>query len=135
MSNCTESAYVTMALRQALDGTSDWVLLMKRLDRIGRALERLQRGEDFLSEAFSAYLLSWFAHTPAVAGDADRKAAARASAESRYRDLMQFVVRKFASGHRFIDDLPQEPVANDAELEAVLARAAAAAGNKPEPVI
>jgi hypothetical protein len=123
VSNSTESAYVTMALQQTIDGVSDWTLLLKRLDRIGRALERLQRSVDFLGEAFAAYLLSWFAHTPVVVGDSDRKAAARASAEARYKDLMRFVVRRFTGGHRFIDDLPRESIGDDAELEAIASHA------------
>jgi hypothetical protein len=37
-------------------------------------------------------------------------------------------VLEFAGGRRFIDDLPQEPVANDAELDAILAKANADKG-------
>ena len=42
-SGVTESAVVEGALRQYLDGTSDKALLLRRLDRLGRAVEQRPR--------------------------------------------------------------------------------------------
>ena len=58
------------------------------------------------------------AHTPSL--PEDRRSAALASAEGRYRQFVEQVVQEFAGGRRFIDDLPQEPVAYDTELGANL---------------
>src|ERR1700677_4135382 len=64
--NATESAVVEAALRHPLDGTSDRTLLFRRLDRLGRALQRSQRDLDLLSEAFGVFVQLWFAHPPSV---------------------------------------------------------------------
>lgn len=133
----TESAGVTAALEQWLDGTGDKTLLLRRLDRLGRALERLHRDEEFLSEAFSVFVRIWFAHTPNV--PEDRRSAARASAEGRYRQFVQHVVEQFSGGRRFVDDLPHEPIAHDGELDSLRAhgerppRDAAAHEGSPRP--
>ena len=118
----TESAGIAAAIEQWVDGTSDRTLLLRRLDRLGRALERLQRDEGFHSEAFALFVRAWFAHTPSL--PEDRRGAALASAEGRYRQFVQHVVQEFAGGRRFVDDLPKEPVANDKELDAILSKGA-----------
>jgi hypothetical protein len=42
--------------------------------------------------------------------------------EARYRRFMEQVARRFASGGRFLDELPKELLANDDELDAVRER-------------
>jgi hypothetical protein len=115
----TESAVVEAALRQHLDGTSDRTLLFRRLDRLGRALERSQRELEILSEAFGVFVQVWLAHTPTL--DDDEKRSARRDAESRYRQFVEHVTRRFSGGRRFLDDLPRESIADDAELDAIAA--------------
>ena len=115
----TISAAMTAAVEQWVNGTSDRALLFRRLDRLGRAIERCHREAEFHAKAFSVFMHTWLVHTKSVA-PADR-AAALESAEKRYREIVKQVVGEFADGSRFIDDLPQEPVANDAELDAILA--------------
>jgi hypothetical protein len=112
----TETAVVQEALRQHLEGTSDAMLLLRRLDRLGRELGRVQRDVEILSEAFGIWVKLWFAHTPSVAEDARR--AARASAEARYAQYVQHVTEQYARGSRFVDDLPREPLGDEEELAA-----------------
>jgi hypothetical protein len=113
----SESGIVRSSLVQYLDGSSDMELLLRRLDRLGRADERLQRDLELLSESFGAFLRTWFAHTPALPEDA--KGFARATAERRYRQLIEHVGQRFSGGRRFLDDLPHESIADPAELDAV----------------
>jgi len=115
--NATESAVVEAALRQHLDGTSDRTLLFRRLDRLGRALQRSQRDLELLSEAFGVFVQLWFAHTPSV--DEGEKKSARRDAESRYTRFLEHVTWRFSGGRRFLDDLPREAIADDAELVAL----------------
>jgi hypothetical protein len=110
----SESALVKSALNQYLDGTSDAALVLRRLDRLGRATARNQRDLQLLSEAFAVYIRLWFAHTPNVPEDAKR--GARMNAESRYQQFVQHVAEQFSGGRRFLDDLPHEPIADEAEL-------------------
>ncbi len=110
----SESALVKSALDQYLAGTSDAALVLRRLDRLGRAVERNHRDHELLSEAFAVYIRLWFAHTPSVPDDAKR--GARISAESRYQQFVQHVVEQFSGGRRFLDDLPRESIADEKEL-------------------
>jgi hypothetical protein len=117
----SESAVVHAALVQYLDRTGDWTLVMRRLDRLGRAGARTQRDLEFLSEAFGLWVKLWFAHTPTIPEDA--KPSARISAQGRYEQFIAHLAEQFSQGGRFVDDLPRESLADDAELEAT-ARAA-----------
>jgi hypothetical protein len=110
----TESAVVQAALCQYLDGQTDAMLVLRRLDRLGRAGARTQRDLEILSEAFAIWVKLWFAHTPNVAEDA--KPLARASAEARYRQFVEYVAEQLSGGRRFVDDLPHEVVADSGEL-------------------
>lgn len=113
----SESGIVRSSLVQYLDGTSDLELLLRRLDRLGRADERLRRDLELLSESFGAFLRTWFAHTPALPEDA--KALARATAERRYQQLIEHVGQRFSGGRRFLDDLPQESIADAPKLDVI----------------
>jgi predicted transcriptional regulator len=115
--NATETAVVEAALRQHLDGTSDRTLLFRRLDRLGRALDRSHREIELLSEAFGVFVHVWFAHTPPL--DEEEKKSARRDAESRHKQFLEHVTRRFSGGRRFLDDLPRESIADDAELIAL----------------
>jgi hypothetical protein len=58
----------------------------------------MQRVDELRSQAFSTFVRLWFAHTPRVAADA--RAAAKASAEARYKKFLDHVAERFASGKR-----------------------------------
>jgi len=116
-SDATESAVVGAAIQQYLDGTSDATLLLRRLDRLGRALDRDHRDIELLSEAFAVFVRLWFAHTPNI--PEDEKKLARTSADSRYRRFVEHVIEQFSGGRRFLDDLPRESIASDSELNAI----------------
>jgi hypothetical protein len=118
----TESAVVAAAIREYLDGTSDATLVLRRLDRLGRALARNQRDVELLSEAFAVFVRLWFAHTPNIPEES--KGSARASAESRYKRFAEHVAEQFSGGRRFLDDLPQESIGEEAELGTLDAPAA-----------
>jgi hypothetical protein len=79
----TETHVVQEALRLYLDGTADGTLVLRRLDRLGREVQRTQRDLDIFAEAFGIWVRVWFAHTPALADETKR--AARAAADVRYR--------------------------------------------------
>jgi predicted DNA-binding protein len=122
--NATETAVIEAALRKHLDGTSDRTLLFRRLDRLDRANERSRRDVELLAEAFAIYVQLWLAHAPTLTED-ERKAA-RKVAESRYGQFVEHINKQFSGGHRFLDDLPREVIANDAELDAIAASAGSA---------
>ena len=114
----SESSVVESALVEYLDESKDMTLLLRRLDRQNRSIGRLERDIAILTEAFTTYTQYWFAHTPEVASA--QKDAARISSKIRYQDYVNFVADQYASGHRFVDDLAQESIADDDELAAAV---------------
>jgi hypothetical protein len=121
-SGIAERTVFEAALGQYIDGTRDLALLMRRLDRLGRAVERVHRDLDVLSVAFGTFVRLWIAHTPAVSAEA--VATTRATAEDRYQTFLELVAEQFDGGQRLIDQLPREALANETELEELLADSA-----------
>jgi hypothetical protein len=119
-SGVTESGLLRSSVLEYLDEMSDRILILRRLDRMGRAMERLQRELEFVAEGAAVFYLTWFCNTGAV--PADQAGPAATSGEARYRRFMELVARRFASGGRFLDELPKELLANDDELDAVRER-------------
>ena len=113
-SNVTERAVFEAALEQYISGASDMTLILRRIDRLGRAADRVHRDVELLSATFAVFVRLWFAHTPSLREEA--KPAARQDAESRYQQFVNYVAQEFTGGHRFLDDLPREAVADDSEL-------------------
>jgi hypothetical protein len=116
-SGVAQCAVFETALEHYLNGTNDMTLVLRRLDRLGRAGARVHRDVELLSEAFAVFVQLWFAHTPSVPAHA--KADARATAESRYKQFVQHITHQFSGGRRFLDDLPRELLASEAELDAL----------------
>ena len=110
-------AGVEEAIARYLDDVSDPGLIMKRLDRLGRAVARVQRDNELFMESFTVFVKLWFAHTPSV-GEAD-KPAAQVNAEARYRQFVKYVSDLLARGHRAFDDFPRESIADPPELTAI----------------
>jgi hypothetical protein len=124
-------AVIEAAIRDYVSGVSDPMLLMRRLDRLGRAQERLHRDLELMMETFAVFMKLWFAHTPAIAQDSKR--GAQSAAESRYRQFVDYVGQQFAGGHRFVQDLPQEAIADATELSNAAAASGVAAPSRTAP--
>jgi hypothetical protein len=120
------SSVIEAALRQYLDETSDKTLILRLLGRLARAQVRTQRDLEVLSEAFAVWVRVWFAHTPRI--DDGAMELARRTAESRYARFVEQVAERFSGGERFLDDLPREVLADEVELEKLIAEARAARG-------
>ncbi len=118
--SASESSVVEAAIKEYLDDNNDTTLLFRRLDRHGRALDRLSRDVDVMSEAFAVFVQMWFAHTPTVSDS--EKDAAKAQAWRRYQQFTEFVAGQLSKGHRFIDDLAEDVFTDDEELKAVAAQ-------------
>ena len=106
-SGIAERTVIEDALRKYLDATDDTALVLRRFDRVERALARDHRDLELLSEAFGQYIRLWFtAHAPNKAEGS--MAAALRTAEIAYKWFAHRLGEEFAQGHRFIDDLPVE---------------------------
>jgi hypothetical protein len=125
----TDTAVIETAVRQYLDQSSDPTLIMRRLDRTGRALDRIRREMDVFSEFVSTWARLWLAHTPPLPESA--REPAQRSAAKRYEQLLDFVAKRLASRQRLATDLIGEDVADDEQLAAVARKASD--GNEPSP--
>ena len=66
-SGLSERTVIEDALRKYLDATDDTTLLLRRFDRVDRALARERRDVELLSATFGQYMQSWFAaHVPST---------------------------------------------------------------------
>jgi hypothetical protein len=123
-SNVTERAVFEAAIEQYISGTSDLTLVLRRIERLYRAADRVHEDVELLSAAFAVFVQLWFAHTPGLREEL--KPAAREEAESRYQHFKDYVTQEFAGGRRFLNDLPREALADDAELATIAANAGSA---------
>jgi hypothetical protein len=127
----TTSFVVQAALRQYLDGTDDKVLLMGQIARLRRAWEHTQRDLELQMEAFAIYVKLWFAHTPQIADNV--KDYARTTAESRFALFQEYLIEQIQGGRRFVDDLPREVIADEAELSRIASEAPAPPAGREAP--
>jgi hypothetical protein len=109
----SESAVANAAILRYLDDANDGPLILRKLQRIDRNLERSRRDGDVLSEAFAVFVQLWFAHTPRLVES--EMGSAETSALKRFREFADHVSDKIAGGASFISDLLREepPRASD----------------------
>jgi hypothetical protein len=104
----TESAAVQAAVEDHLDGEAkDNEVIIRRLDRLGRASLGHQRDLALMTESFGLFLRMWFAFVPQMA-EGDKPAAESLSAR-RYRQFVDSVSTQLATGETFAADLTKNP--------------------------
>lgn len=112
----TETSVVEAALSQYLDDTNDLSLILKKLERIGRGLSKVDNQVNIHTEAFGLFMQYWFAHTPEIAEE--EKTLANADAKRRYRAFVEYLTHRLGKGSRFTDELVKDfVVGDDGELE------------------
>lgn len=79
---------------------------IKRLDRINRLLDRLERNDMIALETHALFIRFWLTATPALPEHATP--AARAKGQERYERFVEALGRRIAGGARVTDDLAFE---------------------------
>lgn len=80
--------------------------IVKRLDRIDRNVQRLERDIGIANEAFAIFMRAWLtstAHLPEAA-----QAAARAKGSERYDKFLDALGRRLAKGPRLKQEMPED---------------------------
>jgi predicted transcriptional regulator len=85
--------------------------ITKRLDRIDRNLQRLERDIGIVNEAFAIFIRSWLTATASVPETA--QAAARAKGGERYDKFLEVLGRRLAKGPRLRQEVPEDISAVD----------------------
>lgn len=78
----------------------------KRLDRIDRSIQRLERDVGIANEAFALFIRFWLNSTASVPEAA--QAAARAKGGERYDKFLEALGRRLANGPRLRQEVPEE---------------------------
>ena len=78
----------------------------RRLDRLSRQSERLERDLAIAAETLALFVRFWITTTPPSPASAD--AAAQATGRERYRAFLQAIGRRLAKGHSFIQEVSQD---------------------------
>jgi predicted transcriptional regulator len=85
--------------------------LARRLDRLSRASERLERHVTIGNEALALFVRFWLTSTAPVPNA--MQAAAQAKGRERYESFVEALGRRLATGKVLADDIPRE---SDADM-------------------
>ena len=75
--------------------------MVRRLDRMNRHMERIERDAQVSSEALAIFIRAWFTSTPPVS--ADDLPAARAIGSQRFGNFMAALTRRLTNGPTLAD--------------------------------
>ena len=77
--------------------------LARRLDRLSRQVERLERHGNISNEAFALFVRFWLTTTPPLPDSA--QAAAQAKGRERYDGFVEALARRLARGRTLADEI------------------------------
>lgn len=80
--------------------------LAKRLDRMTRAIERLERHSTITNETMALFVRFWLTHTPPLPDTS--QTAAQIKGRERYEGFIETVGRRLAHGASLLDELTRE---------------------------
>lgn len=80
--------------------------LARRLDRLSRQTQRLERNTGLTTEALTLFVRFWLSVTPQLPDD--EQAAAQVKGRKRYEGFVQTLGRRFASGKSLLDDISED---------------------------
>ena len=89
--------------------------LARRLDRIGRHLERLERHVAITNEALAVFVRFWLTSTPPLPDSA--LAAAQTKGRERYQGFVEALARRLARGRTLADEVVRDVAGNAAEAD------------------
>lgn len=90
-------------------------VVTRRLDRVSRQVERLERDLGISIEMLALFVRTWLIATPSLPEDA--QGAARAKGRERFEAFLETVGRRLAKGASFARDVAYEVPARTAEAE------------------
>jgi hypothetical protein len=78
----------------------------RRLDRLSRQIERLERDVGISVEALALFVRFWLTVTPPLPSEV--QAAAQAKGRERYQDFVETLGRRLAKGRGLLQEIPNE---------------------------
>ena len=83
----------------------------RRLDRLSRQVQRLERNTGLTTEALALFVRFWLSVTPPLP-DEDH-AAAQIKGRKRYEGFVETLGRRYASGKSLLDEIPEDIATRD----------------------
>jgi hypothetical protein len=78
----------------------------RRLDRLTRQVQRLERNVGISTEALALFVRFWLTVTPPLPNEA--QAAAQAKGRERYEGFIEALGRRIQKGQSLMDDIPED---------------------------
>ncbi len=89
------------------DDTDRWeAAVTRRMDRLTRSVDRMERDLEFSVEALALYIRAWLTATPPLPDNA--QAAAQAKGLERYASFIEALGRRLAKGQRLSQEVSEE---------------------------
>ena len=110
----SKSEIVQVAVASYLSPDSDEAAeaaVVRRLDRISRALERMERDVTISNEAVALFVKAWLTATPSLSAGDQR--AQNAKGQERYVGFLEALSRRLASGRLLRSEVLEEVVGKD----------------------
>ena len=104
-----EAAIASFLSPDALDTRE--AAFARRLDRLSRQVQRLERNTGLTTEALSLFVRFWLSVTPPLP-DEDQ-AAAQVKGRKRYEGFVETLGRRYASGKSLLDEIPEDIATRD----------------------
>ena len=111
----TQSLVLELALASHLspDGADRLeAALARRLDRMTRQMERIERHVDISNEALALFVRFWLTSTPPLPDSA--QPAAQAKGRERYEGFVEALGRRLARGRKLADEIVRDVGAEEA---------------------
>ena len=78
----------------------------RRLDRLSRQVQRLERNTGLTTEALTLFVRFWLSVTPQLPDD--EQAAAQVKGRKRYKGFVETLGRRYASGKSLMNEIPED---------------------------
>ena len=78
----------------------------RRLDRLSRQVQRLERNMGLTTEALTLFVRFWLSVTPPLPDD--EQAATQMKGRKRYEGFVETLARRFASGRSLLDEISED---------------------------
>ena len=116
--NLTKSLIIEAAVASFLSPDADdrrEAAFTRRLDRLSRQVERLERDLTISAEALALFVRFWLTVTPPMPESA--QAAAKAKGTERYREFVDTLGRRMAKGQSVLKEISDEFIVKALETE------------------
>jgi hypothetical protein len=102
----SQSSVIEAALASYLDDSGERAVILRRLDRLSRAIRKVNRDVTIVADALSIFIQVWLVQTNRIPDH--ERVRAEQNAEKRFAHFKEQLAGRMATGRSFIGDLVRE---------------------------